>query len=42
LIIALETEILKEEQSKKAKLLLEKNMQVLNGLINYYERSDLR
>ena len=40
--IAVMVEIIKEEIFKQIALLIEKNLQVLNGLINYLEKSKRR
>ncbi|HEX4373205.1 MAG TPA: four helix bundle protein [Puia sp.] len=40
--IAVMIEIIKEENFKQIVLMIEKNLQVLNGLINYLEKSKLR
>jgi four helix bundle protein len=40
--IAVMVEVFKEENFKQIVLLIDKNLQVLNGLINYLEQSKLR
>jgi four helix bundle protein len=42
LIIALDNGILSNTSFQNVSALLEKSLQVLNGLINYYERSNLK
>lgn len=42
LLIALNTGILLEESLKPVQQLVDKCLQVLNGLIKYYEKSDLK
>lgn len=42
LIVANMVNVLAEEKFQSTALLLEKSLQVLNGLINYYEKSNLK
>ena len=40
--VAVLVKIIKEEQVNNITPLIEKNLQILNGLINYYQKSDLK
>ena len=42
LLIALQLQMLSKENFDALNILLERSLQVLNGLINYYEKSDLK
>jgi four helix bundle protein len=42
LVIALRLQFISHQESDNLNSIVEKNLQVLNGLINYYERSNLK